>query len=401
MFKLFNQNQCYFETSEIQDLKNQLAVVVCNGDEKGFLVCLELVSKGATVFVLCDNEAKGCKIVADIESTIKGGVIRHFGMDFGNLGQVAKATETVVLELQKAMGLYDSKIKDEETEIRCDLADMRENEGNTASTSSQKDDSLEICDSTVEDIDTANTDSHESSRIIDTNNGGPFEFEEMKQLLNDMRFTIYINMNEYLAPEFELTIDGIESNHQRNHLAPLLILQKLIPLISHNNNSRVCINVSQNHRFAPNSKTIVGKLSHSNLERFALSQIANLAITQKLDTLYNGSIIFSAFQMAGSRHELMEMFESEFGIIATIFKPLIELNASRYTLTSADVALTPLYCGAIVEESNCYWAPFAKMICKIDMDVESVDRIWESASNIIDPFNKPILGYDRNIIESK
>ena len=347
MFKHLDPNRYPFELSDIPLLRNEIAVIIAGAPDITIFLSIELIKRGASLILIGDSSKS--TIINEIKRDLQDADVKFINVDFGEFNSIHMANNSIRKAFGDDIGLEFGHDSDSDSLV--------EHEG-----------VLEL---------------------------GAFDFSELKSLLEPKSMTtkslaMFINLYSFNDSEFKLSEDAIESNFQHNTLGPLMILLGVLPMLMKSPKAKISLNCSPDYRFAPILENFeIDRANLGNIERFAISQLANLLITIKLQEKFGSDLmLFNAFQLGDYNLGIQEEFESELGMLYQFLKPIIKFNASRHSMTLNESVLTPLYCSTVVEEHSCYFGPFSKLIDKIEnlVDIELIDSLWELVTSIINGY---------------
>lgn len=96
------------------------------------------------------------------------------------------------------------------------------------------------------------------------------------------RLDILINNAGIIAPERQLTPDGLEYTLAVNHLAPFLLTYLLLPLLQASAPARIITVASQAHSHTLDFDNLQGEKSYDPLQQYKVSKLANILFTFEL-----------------------------------------------------------------------------------------------------------------------
>ncbi len=191
---------------------------------------------------------------------------------------------------------------------------------------------------------------------------------------------VLINNAGLIASNRRPTVDGYEETFAVNHLAPFLLTNLLLDLITASAPARI-INVSSSAHW-------MGKLYFDDLmfqkkyasgKAYAQSKLANILFTRELAKQLNGSLVTVNALMPGVIHS---RFGREFQGIAKYGSRLMQ----RFMLTPVEGAATSIYLATSYEGGVASGEYFNKKkiarISRTARDTEQAKRLWDISTRL-------------------
>ncbi|KAJ3122126.1 hypothetical protein HK098_003105 [Nowakowskiella sp. JEL0407] len=221
--------------------------------------------------------------------------------------------------------------------------------------------------------------------------------EKLKSLSD--RLDILVNNAGIMAPPFELTKDGYESQFATNHLGHFLFTTELLPLIERSAPSRIVNLSSGGHRMCPPSgiafESINDENALSSWQRYGQSKLANILFTKSLAEKLAGKQVFVNAVHPGvvstelARGPIAEQ-EKNPTILMGILKFFLPVFRS-FLLTPEQGALTQLYAATsndivVKNYSGEYFIPFGELSkprVAVAESKELRDKLWEFSEKAV------------------
>ncbi|KAJ3352932.1 hypothetical protein HDU91_005939 [Kappamyces sp. JEL0680] len=208
------------------------------------------------------------------------------------------------------------------------------------------------------------------------------------------KLDVLVNNAGIMAPPFQLTKDGIESQFGTNHVGHFLLTRELLPALLKAPCPRIVNVSSYAYEMAPNHTIVFENIQKeeamSNFERYGVSKLANLLFTAGLHKRFGSKMYVNAVHPGAVDTELVRgPKESLQGTWTGFFvNPLYGLTGLVF-LSPASGALSSLYAAAAAEvvESgikNKFIVPFGKVVeTSFPMDEALADELWSYTENLV------------------
>jgi NAD(P)-dependent dehydrogenase (short-subunit alcohol dehydrogenase family) len=195
---------------------------------------------------------------------------------------------------------------------------------------------------------------------------------------------VLVNNAGIMAPPFELSKDGIESQFATNHVGHFLFTREILPALFKTTKPRIVNLSSLYHKYAPPEG-----INFDTWTRYGQTKLANILFSRALHKRYvNKGLLVNSVHPGFVDTELTRGPVASYGVL---FSPFIKLAKILFALSPQQGALTQLYVATspdIESKSICnkYFVPIAmeeKTSIPLAESDELADKLWDFTEKLV------------------